>query len=406
MDVALALAYLHLNGIVHRDLSSNNVLVMSAGVRAKVTDFGMSKLIDVNPRMTPLTQCPGGTVYMPPEALTTPPQYSDKLDCFSHGVLTIQLITREFPKPGHAHTRVEDPSHPNEQLLRQVPEAERRKNHIDLIEAGHTLLPLALECLKTRGSERPSAEQMCGTLQVLRREHRYTHSVRNQPVEIRRLQTELGEEYVMQQSHDRVQTLEQEVQRSRGRVQTLEQEVQQSHDRIQSLEQEVRQSHGKIQALEQEVQQSRDRVQTFEEALLNKAQRSSAEQELKRQNNELQRDLKLKSAEIEKLKKDLECKARILNEYCIKVQNIVSEEHKKRLAEDQKILEQTKKQLLEQLHETESKLRKSFTGSQTEYVQLKDLKQRMTADVIPDCSTQKTMIRKELQQRLKKGETW
>ena len=84
-DVAFALSYLHSNAIIHRDLSSNNVLLIGEGSRANVIDFGMSKLIDVNPRMTPLTLCPGATVYMPPETLTTPTRYTSKLDCFSPG---------------------------------------------------------------------------------------------------------------------------------------------------------------------------------------------------------------------------------------------------------------------------------------------------------------------------------
>ena len=175
-DVALALSYLHSNSIIHRDLSSNNVLLIGEGRRAKVTDFGMSKLMDTNPRMTPLTLCPGAQFYMPPEALTMPPHYSSKLDCFSHGVLTIQIITKNFPAPGDAHRRVQDPNFPNQRLFRQIQETERRKKDIDLIEPNHSLLPIALHCLEDDDTERPSADELCERLTALKRDTRYIDS--------------------------------------------------------------------------------------------------------------------------------------------------------------------------------------------------------------------------------------
>ena len=190
-DVALALAYLHSNDIIHRDLSSNNILLIGEGSRAKVTDFGMSKLIGMNPRMTPLTMCPGTQVYMPPEALITPPRYSNKLDCFSHGVLTIQIVTRQFPNPGDAH--VEDPK---EGVLRQVPEIERRKRDIDLVDPNHPLLPLALCCIQFRAADRPSADELCGMLLILKGEQMYTRSVeqaREQSVSVQTLQQQIQE---------------------------------------------------------------------------------------------------------------------------------------------------------------------------------------------------------------------
>ena len=64
----------------------------------------MVKLYDVNrstAHLTPFTLCPGTMAYyMSPEALGEPPMYTDKLDSFSFGVLSVQIMTCQFPDPG------------------------------------------------------------------------------------------------------------------------------------------------------------------------------------------------------------------------------------------------------------------------------------------------------------------
>ena len=60
-DITLALSFLHSNNIVHRDLSSNDVL-MRGNVLAKVTDFGMARLGDINPRATHFTNTMQGHI--------------------------------------------------------------------------------------------------------------------------------------------------------------------------------------------------------------------------------------------------------------------------------------------------------------------------------------------------------
>ena len=166
-DVALALSYLHSHNIIHRDLSSNNVLLI-AGSRAKVTDFGMLKLVDVNPHVTPLTQCPGTVVYMAPEALRVPPTYSPKLDCFSFGVLCIQIATLQFPDPGPAVRVIEDERSPVGRIQIPVPEMERRKSHIDVIDSTHPLLPTATDCLMYSEEDRPTMHELCHRLAALK----------------------------------------------------------------------------------------------------------------------------------------------------------------------------------------------------------------------------------------------
>ena len=209
--IVLALAYLHLNGIAHRDLSSNNVLLIGPGYRAKVTDFGMSKLADANPRMTPMTMCPGTLAYMPPEALKEPPVYSKKLYCFSFGVLGVQTIIRQFPDPSVCFRTIDitDPRIPSGTVYVPVPEVERRRSHIDLVDPAHPLLPGVFDCLKDR--ERPSAQELCNRLAALKDTPQYGESVQQgqrattdgERVRIRELQAEAQERQRELQEKDR-----------------------------------------------------------------------------------------------------------------------------------------------------------------------------------------------------------
>ena len=184
-DIALALDYLHLNKIIHRDLSSSNVL-LKRGTQAKVSDFGMLKAVGTNPRKTlyKVSQCPGTPAFMPPEALRTKPRYSDKLDVFSLGVLIVQIITRKFPAPTDAEVVMEDESAPTGEKIVLIPERERRKNDITKIPSDHALLPIALACLKDRDRERPTAVQLCERLEQIKASPPPTKRIRLEEEEV------------------------------------------------------------------------------------------------------------------------------------------------------------------------------------------------------------------------------
>ena len=246
-DIALALAYLHSNGITHRDLSSNNVLLIGPGNRAKVTDFGMSKLADANPRMTPMTMCPGTLAYMPPEALKDPPVYSKKLDCFSFGVLGVQTITRQFPDPSKRFRTIDitDPRIPSGTVDVPVPEVERRRSHIDLVNQAHSLLPVVLDCLKDRDRERPSAQELCNRLAALKDTPQYGESVQQgqrattdgERVRIRELQAEAHER--QRQLHEKdctIATKETQLQEKDLAIATKERQLQENDRTIATKE--------------------------------------------------------------------------------------------------------------------------------------------------------------------------
>ncbi|CAI8043188.1 Ras-related protein Rab-8B [Geodia barretti] len=171
IDVGRALEYLHENSVIHRDLSSNNVL-MVAGNRVKVSDFGMSKLDSVNPNRS-LTICPGNVNYMSPQTFSNPPQYTTKLDIFFFGVLSVQIVTRQEPNPTDRHQPI---PHQSPGVCREVPEVERRAAQLETIADDHPLKPVSLKCLTDEEEGRPTAASLVQTLKSLRGEEKYTQS--------------------------------------------------------------------------------------------------------------------------------------------------------------------------------------------------------------------------------------
>ena len=257
-DVAQALAYLHSHEVIHRDLSSNNVLLIGNS-RAKVTDFGMSKLSDAGHLTTPrpLTQLPGTEVYMPPEAFLEPPEYSNKLDCFSLGVLGVQIITRKFPKPGPRRRQIsvpktrQAPTGRAEVLVREV---DRRNAHIALIDGTHQLLRVSLNCLKDEDKDRPTADQLCSRLSTLKQSHRYQESAEHSEAsaalreQVHRLQREL------EQVTERAQASEQLV---ADFQQSIERKDREHHEALRAKDEALCQKERQIQDLQQEVRQGR-----------------------------------------------------------------------------------------------------------------------------------------------------
>ena len=222
-DIALAVAYLHSNDIIHRDLSSNNVLIMAKS-RAKVTDFGMSKLAGAAPTMTHLTMCPGTQAYMAPEALEEPPRYTKKLDCFSEGVMMIQVCTRLWPEPGPRSKTVQDLRSPTGMIKMPVLEPERRKNHIDMIDRSHHLLPIAMDCLRYQERERPSSEELCQRLAGLKENTEYGESVQHverEQNDIATLERQIGEMQV------REATIVQQLRQLQGEIWSKDNQLQQ-----------------------------------------------------------------------------------------------------------------------------------------------------------------------------------
>ena len=160
-DVASGLHYLHSQTplIVHRDLSSNNILLTSDFTVAKISDLGVARILNKTPfRVSKLTGTPGTPAYMPPEVMGANPVYDKTVDNFSYGILMIHMFSGQLPEAQVGPIRME-----GDKMI-PVSEAERREVFLQAITDDNPLIELIQRCISNNPQLRPATEDIVAYL--------------------------------------------------------------------------------------------------------------------------------------------------------------------------------------------------------------------------------------------------
>ena len=328
-DVATGLSYLHGHRppVVHRDLSANNVL-LTTDMKAKVSDLGMAKILNLTPAMmSQMTKCPGTPSYMPPEALRANPAYDTSIDCFSVGVMMVHVLSGRWPIPSEPN-RV-SPDDPDQLIA--LNEAQRREEYLQQIRSDPPLMELIQRCLKNNPSQRPNAEGILSQLQqalsrlppppaenklesavlakALRSEKQ---GLSEQLEELQRAQErmELAHSIEMEQVNCRLVELSTEADglRSLVRVKEMELETNKSslNKVIQAKQQEVEAKEQEIEAKEQEIEAKEQEIEAKEQEI------EAKEQEIRAKEHELQAKEELKQCEMMVKEREIEQRSHLL----------------------------------------------------------------------------------------------
>ena len=218
-DVALGLRYLHTRNppIIHRDLSSNNVL-LSKGMEGKIGDLGTARLVDPR-RQSRMTKAPGTVDFMSPEALEDINiHYGKELDVFSFGCVMLHTLSHQWPTPSQAVI-----INPDTGLVASGrTEVERRSQYFERIDRSRSdvLIPLIESCLSNLPKNRSSIVRVCEQLE-------------DQLVDSESVST--TNELTMVALQQKIQNKDAEIQRKDDEIQMNYNEIQRNNVEIQRL---------------------------------------------------------------------------------------------------------------------------------------------------------------------------
>ncbi len=144
-DVSDALAYAHANGVVHRDIKPDNVL-LSAG-HAVVTDFGVAKAVSASSgegHLTSLGLALGTPAYMAPEQAAADPHVDHRADIYALGVLAYEMLCGRPPFTAGS---------PQALLAAQITQAPDAASHFRP-SISPVLNAVVMRCLEKRAADR------------------------------------------------------------------------------------------------------------------------------------------------------------------------------------------------------------------------------------------------------------
>ncbi|MGZ6972058.1 MAG: serine/threonine-protein kinase, partial [Thermoanaerobaculia bacterium] len=166
--IASALDALHVQGILHRDIAFDNVLVETRrfGLNPRLIDLGVAKDISSNEELTMAGAFLGRVPFASPELLTEEGAaglVDPRSDVFSFGVLLFEWLSGKPPFPGETPERVM-----KAQRKRAAPKLELRP---DAGESDGALSSFVESLLETEMEKRPPSDAVVRRLGELRRLH-------------------------------------------------------------------------------------------------------------------------------------------------------------------------------------------------------------------------------------------